>query len=858
MLSLLAFLFACKSDNPEPDLLAFERDWLDIPYDDPMDPRTMKAVMGLRHIEPLSSTELRLEFGASWGGFEPTTYGFEIYSPNDPNYTYEAFVHPASIEILSEGDVIVPRGRHSEYLKQTHVYLNLPHAMEPNKLYYVRAIGGNPNEGDFLPEYHNCAPWFGWGFTDGQNARGFMYGHSRREVSDTVVKQVMGLRGIKKVRPNIFKVYTGTAVDETLLDDPTLYSINGVTPSTVYQLSEAEVTLPGLNGVYPFAVRLQKHELYLVFDESPTTDGDNTLVLDSSLISGRTSLTFSDTDSTILNPHIHVNQEGYFPDSIHKRMLFGAWMGSGGALVLDDLPLCELRNSDTDKVVWTGQLELRHALGSAGEAAYNLDESGEEVYLCDFGEYTKEGSYYVSIPDHGRSYDFEIADTVFDKTSSVTMWGVLWQRSGIGLDNTGSRYRKGIGHSEYKVRIPYMDDRFIIGGHYDAGDYNPRLHWTVAANMMLAWDWYPEKSGDGTFAVPEGKNGIPDILDEAAWSLQPLLQLQSPEGGIGSAASEGGDLTPIESMYDANFIETAERECIIEHSYDLDPSMTFVLAALMGQASDIWSGLGPAQEFQSNIYLLSARKAYQWAKENGELRGSSAAWAALSLARATGDSSYMIDFMETGYSFNGVDDDIWGIYAAAAYLKLPEEFQDILVVDQYSNGFVDMARNWYDSGMTRAYPRIHHPYNPTNWGAAAYPVAPEPVFIAHALEQSDESLNWLQTTVDVMLGLNPLNKTWVVGLGDEPVFSPTHITGWSTYQGIMPPGIQVEGPYHELGDSWLSNSVPPFASRPTLYKYADINYIFPVNEPVMRNMSKTAMMMIALRSDWNESTEDDE
>ena len=309
-------------------------------------------------------------------------------------------------------------------------------------------------------------------------------------------------------------------------------------------------------------------------------------------------------------------------------------------------------------------------------------------------------------------------------------------------------------------------------------------------------------------------------------------------------------------MYDANFIETPERECILEHSYDLDPAMSFILAALAAQASDIWSNLGVQHEFQANVYLLSARKAYQWAKENGSLSGSNAAWAALSLARATGDSSYMIDFMQTGYSFSGADDDIWGIYAAAAYLKLPEDLQDILTVDQYETGFVNMARNWYDSGMTRAYPRVHHPWNPTNWGAAAYPVAPEPVFIAHALERSEESLNWLQTTVDHMLGLNPLNKTWIVGLGDDPVFSPAHVTGWHTYQGIMPAGIQVEGPYHELCDSWLSNTHPPAATRPNLYKYIDIGYVFPMNEPVMRYMSKTAMMMIALRSDWEPEEEE--
>ena len=157
--------------------------------------------------------------------------------------------------------------------------------------------------------------------------------------------------------------------------------------------------------------------------------------------------------------------------------------------------------------------------------------------------------------------------------------------------------------------------------------------------------------------------------------------------------------------------------------------------------------------------------------------------------------------------------------------------------------------------MTRAYPRVHRPYNPTTWGAAAYPVAPQPVFIAHATEDSLESLEWVQTTIDVMLGANPMNQSWVVGLGDNPVLNPVHVSGWNTYTGIVPPGIQVEGPFNALENSWLTHSHPAFENRPTLYRYVDINYIFPVNEPVVRNMSKTAMMMIAARQDQVETEE---
>ena len=80
-------------------------------------------------------------------------------------------------------------------------------------------------------------------------------------------------------------------------------------------------------------------------------------------------------------------------------MLFGAWLGDAGPLLLDSGTPCELRKSNNDKVVWSGTLELRHTANSAGEGPYNLDESGEEVYLCDFGEYEREGSYYIAIPN---------------------------------------------------------------------------------------------------------------------------------------------------------------------------------------------------------------------------------------------------------------------------------------------------------------------------------------------------------------------------------------------------------------------------------------------------------------------------
>lgn len=287
-----------------------------------MVPRTMKAVLGLRHIKTIGDKELHLEFGASWGNFEPTTFGFEIYSPDDDNYPYNDFVHPTEVEVITESDVIIPMERHSSYQIQTHVYLTLPHEMKEGNTYYVRALGGLPVEGNLLEEYHNCAPWFGWRLTDEQNARGVTFGEDKREVTDAVVESVMGLRGIHKVSPTIYRIRIGSAVEETELRNTELFDINGIHPSSIHQMSEAEATLPGLNGIYPFTVRLQHHDLYLVLEASPLEDGKGTITVSDSILGGRNSLSF--TDSSLRNPHIHVNQEGYFPEITEKRAIFGA------------------------------------------------------------------------------------------------------------------------------------------------------------------------------------------------------------------------------------------------------------------------------------------------------------------------------------------------------------------------------------------------------------------------------------------------------------------------------------------------------------------------------------------------------
>ena len=81
----------------------------------------------------------------------------------------------------------------------------------------------------------------------------------------------------------------------------------------------------------------------------------------------------------------------------------------------------------------------------------------------------------------------------------------------------------------------------VVGGWYDAGDHGKYVvNGGISVYQLLNTYERPLTTGarsadpgaldDGTLAVPERGNGVPDMLDEARWELEWMLTMQVPAG----------------------------------------------------------------------------------------------------------------------------------------------------------------------------------------------------------------------------------------------------------------------------------------------------------------------------------------
>ncbi|MCC6489377.1 MAG: Ig-like domain-containing protein [Candidatus Hydrogenedentes bacterium] len=580
-----------------------------------------------------------------------------------------------------------------------------------------------------------------------------------------------------------------------------------------------------------------------------------------------TSIVVPFSDQYLETPVIQVNQVGYSPRATERYAYVSGWMGNGGSLDLSTFPaqakvLIDPANPLTPRTVALNNLPLNNRT-----AAGQVDgDSGTPVKDIDLSSLpAAEGTVYrVQVPGVGVSWPTQVSEAAVQKAFYVVGRGMYLNRWGRDLKPEWTEWASRppdhptVFTAEltdpeqfHAENTPRIGERPLVGGHHDAGDFDIRMyHYAVAMMLMRCFEVNPDAFTDGQLTIPESGNGIPDLLDEALWSLAAWEQLQEADGGVRMG---------VESYRHPWGYYYADEEPLPYWTYARDAIHSLRVAGLFAQAACLVESFDSTKSAELEARAVAA---HSYATDNGAglQNGGPAMYAAGELARLVGDTEYSALF-ESGWSMY----DQWGqgplIYPLLPWRASYREVKQPIIVD-FVMGYAEshMANPTF---RAQAYARIkteansvldtiadgHAHRNPRTvgaspeWGQGTTPgkfLFPLYSMLQSGLlgpEEEQEYIDALSLSADYLLGCNPLGMVWITGLGSRHPEDPLHLDSMAFLKdgyGNMP-GIPVYGPvvdlnkvdYVQYGERLF---YPVLASHPLLLRYGDVHGLVQMNE----------------------------
>lgn len=493
------------------------------------------------------------------------------------------------------------------------------------------------------------------------------------------------------------------------------------------------------------------------------------------------------------------NSVGYLPTA-QKRVPF-----------VSESAHFELRDAKTDKVVFEGDAD--------GPAVWK--ETGEELYVADFSEVTKEGRYYIALED-GRSPEFEIGTDALNEALTVSMLGMYGQRCSeeVTLTHEGAEFSHDSCH-ESAVSLEEVGggSKEDHSGWHDAGDYGKYTNngAFAVAFYLKAFDQLPHLLTDREFEIPEKGGEMPDILDEAKVELVWLKKLQLADGSFSHKATAHGFegmimpedddakryFAPVGTASTGDAVAVLALAARIYKPFDADFAAECLEAAKSGYAflADHPDEIVPdLSNFSTGAYI------------SGDGDSDERAWAAAEMFATTGDADYLVELepslltqiVRPFFDWGGV----WNL-ALDTYLRAERSERDPQVVATVAQQFVKTGDFIVSVSTTDPYGRGSNVYT---WGgnggiarvsyvlAAANYVSPKP-----------EYLSAVQAQLDYLLGRNPYGRSFVTGLGHLPPQQPHHRPSVADKVAAPWPGLLVGGPH---GSLFAQNDNPPAVGSP--------------------------------------------
>ncbi|MFF7945870.1 glycoside hydrolase family 9 protein [Streptomyces griseorubiginosus] len=524
-------------------------------------------------------------------------------------------------------------------------------------------------------------------------------------------------------------------------------------------------------------------------------------------------------------PRVRVNQVAYLP------------AGPKNATLVTDA---------TTKLPW----QLKNASGAVVAHGSTVPRgvdasSGQNVHSIDFGAYRKKGSGFTLVADGETSRPFDIGTAAYEQLRLDAAKYYYTQRSGIAIrDDLRPGYGRAAGHvnvapNQGDKNVPcqpgvcdYTLD--VTGGWYDAGDHGKYVvnggisTWELLSTYereLLARTGEPGKLGDGSLAIPESGNKVPDILDEARWELEFLLKMQVPDGKPLAGMAH-------HKIHDEQWTGLPLLPSDDPQKRELHPpstAATLNLAAAAAQAARLYR---PYDKAFAAKALTAARKAWAaalahpdlYASESDGTGGGTYAdnnvtdefyWAAAELYLTTGEKTFqdhvLASPVHTADIFVPVGYD-WARTAAAARLDLATVPSKLPGRDKVRQSVVKGADRYLATLKAQPYGLPYAPEgNLYDWGSN-HQILHNGIVIATAYDITGASKyrDGALQGIDYIFGRNALNMSYVTGYGE--VNSHNQHARWYAHQldpnmPNPPKGTLAGGPNSGIQDPYAQSKL---------------------------------------------------
>jgi endoglucanase len=537
---------------------------------------------------------------------------------------------------------------------------------------------------------------------------------------------------------------------------------------------------------------------------------------------------FTYDEALTQTPAIKVNQVAYAAAAKRRYAYLGWWAGDAGAIDFDDCEQFRVVHELTGRDALTGPITLRS----------QADEfSGERVYEMDLSGLSEQGRYHIVVPGLGRSYSFSLGSSGARALQYHTQRAFMHQRCGCDLTAAVTDFPREACHVQVYENGHLVGGKFgdppdepirrFYGGYHDAADFDMfTRHLTATAQALAALELFPEALGDTGLDLPEGDDGAPDILPEAAWGLKFCADNQLPDGAILHGRCN-----------DCDSARQVPREDQIPYGvFAAKNTACNDFAAVAAQYARLLRPFDPAK---AGAMLERAEGAYAWARAHqpGEdaalerywkLRW---AWAAAELFETTGEAEYNDDFKML-HAAEAIRGD-WKLGPRVVihywpYLMTKRAGADPDIQDALREDLLRIADDIVKQTDRPAY-RMGRGLRGGGWGNAVGGGHYGDVCLrAYIVTGEQKYLDIASLNADYQLGANPLSMCFITGMGTRfpqtPNVSPFLKAGYGqTVKGISlygPGGQNPAGHPAEIPE-WRR-----FEDNPTTH----INCEFTINE----------------------------